>query len=320
MDLIREQIERLEALDVPCTRREDFDAFWDDARRDVADRPLHATAARVDHPIASWDVRDATFEGLDGTPIRTWVILPPQAGDGPVPGMVCYHGASGSRGVPSQYAPWVALGVGIVAMDVRMQGGLTGSATGFSAGGGQLSWATLGLESPRSWYYYHITTDALRAFRLAEEMPELDASRLCVHGGSQGGALSLTVAGLVDRAALCLADVPSSCWLEKRLYDRAGGYGRVADYLRNHPDRLEQVCDTLSYFDNLNHCPRIACPTLVSLGLKDPICPPENVYAAVNKITAPKEVVPYPFGEHGGGGMVHAERKLAFFRSHLLDT
>jgi len=112
--------------------------------------------------------------------------------------------------------------------------------------------------------------------------------------------------------------VPSSCWLEKRLFDRAGGYGDIAEFLRRHPDTLDQVCTTLSYYDNINLTDRIRCPVLVSVGLKDPVCPAENVYAAYNKIGAPKEIAPYPFGEHDGGGGVHSERKLAFFRRHIL--
>lgn len=130
--------------------------------------------------------------------------------------------------------------------------------------------------------------------------------------------MALSAAALETSVALCMADVPSRCWFERRLFDRAGGYGKVAEFLRRHPDRLETVCRTMSYCDNLNLAERIRCPVLVSVGLKDPVCPPPNVYAACNKIRSQKEICPYPFGEHDGGGAVHNEKKLAFFAEHLL--
>jgi cephalosporin-C deacetylase len=317
MELIDKQLQALEALDVPETKRADFDEFWAETMGAVNETPLEAHWEVVEHPIRSMEVRDLTYRALDGTPVRGWVLLPAGVRRQPVPAVVCYHGASGSRGFPTEFAPWVAMGAAVVTHDVRMQGGMTGSNTGFPCGAGAPSWATLGLADKRAWYYYHAWTDALRAFRLAAETPEIDAARIAVNGGSQGGALSLAVAALQPSAALCMADVPSSCWLEKRLFDRAGGYGSVAEFLRRHPDMLEQVCTTFSYYDNINLAGRIRCPVLVSVGLKDPVCPPENVYAACNKVRAPKEIVPYPFGEHDGGGAVHFERKLAFFRRHI---
>jgi len=317
MDLIDKQLQGLETLEVPQTKRPDFDEFWAETLETVREVPLEAQWEAVQHPIRSMEVRDMTYRGLDGTPIHTWLLLPPEAKQGPVPAVVCYHGAGGSRGVPSDFAAWVAMGAAVVAHDVRMQGGLTGSNTGFPCGAGQISFATLGLLDKRAWYFYHVWTDALRAFRLAAETPEIDKERIAVNGGSQGGALSLAVAALEPSTALCMADVPSSCWLEKRLFDRAGGYGKIAEFLRRHPDKLDEVCTTISYYDNINLADRIQCPVLVSVGLKDPVCPPENVYAAYNKIRAPKEIAPYPFGEHDGGRNVHFERKLEFFRRHI---
>jgi len=298
MELLDRRIAELEALAVPQTKRPDFDDFWRGTLDRVHGAPLGVQGGAVDHPVRSMEVRDLTFDALDGTPIRTWLILPPEAKDGPVPALVCYHGAGGSRGVPSNYVAWAAMG----------------------AGAGQPSLAVLGLTGRREWYRYHAVTDSLLAYRLARETPEIDADRVCVTGGSQGGGMSLTVAALEPSVALCMADVPSACWLEKRLYDRAGGYGKIAEFLRRHPDRVDEVCATLSYFDNINLADRIRCPVLISLGLKDPVCPPENVYAAANKISSEKELCVYPFGEHDGGGQVHVERKLAFFRRHMLTA
>ncbi len=318
MELLNQRMASLEALDVQPNRPDDFDAFWDQALLAVHSRPLNVQGRTVEHPIAMMEVRDLSFEGLDGTPIRTWLLLPAQR-SGLVPAVVSYHGASGSRGLPSSHLQWVAMGCAVVTHDYRLQGGLTGSNSGFANGAGNPQLTTLGVLDPKSWYFYHAYTDALRALRLAREAPEIDSARVCVQGGSQGGGMALAAAALVPEVALCMADVASACWLEKRLFDRAGGYGQIAELLRRHPDQLPAVLRTLRMYDNLNLADRIRCRVLVSVGLKDPVVPPETTYAAFNRITAPKEIVAYPFGEHDGGGAVHNERKLAFLRQHLLS-
>jgi cephalosporin-C deacetylase len=213
--------------------------------------------------------------------------------------------------------PWLAMGVAVISIDFRMQGGRTGSATGFT-GCGSLYWMTLGIENPRTSYFYCVVTDCLRALTLARETSEIDSARIAVEGGSQGGGAGLQMAGLDQSVALCMVDVPSWCWWEKRVCDRAGGGGQIANLLLRRPEMIDQVLHTLTYFDNLNHVGNITCPVLVSYGLKDPVCPPDCVHAACNKITAPLEMVPYPFGEHGGGGGWHFEPKLRFFKRHLL--
>jgi len=318
MQLIDQQLAALQTLDVAPTRRDDFDAFWAETMDRVRRVPLNVAGGPVEYPIRCLEVRDLTFEGLDGTPIHTWLILPPEAKRGKVPVVVCFHGAGGNRGTPAAFTQWTSMGLAVLSHDFRMQSGLTGSKTGFT-GSSTPGWFNLGILGKRTCYFYHTWTDALRTVELALATPEIDADRICVNGGSQGGGAALAVAALHPAVALCMADVPSNCWLEKRAFDRAGGMAAAAEFLLRHPDQLDAVCETLSYYDNLNLAERIRCPVLVSVGLKDPTCPPENCYAAVNKITADKQIAAYPFGDHSGGGMVHNDLKLAFVRRHLLE-
>ncbi|MBI5725764.1 MAG: acetylxylan esterase [Planctomycetes bacterium] len=316
MQLIDQQIAEYQKLDVPATKQTDFDEFWAAAVAKARSAPLNARGGPVEYPWPGVEVQDLTYEGLDGTAIRAWLLLPPQARNSKVPAVVCFHGYTGSRGYPSSHAQWLLAGAAVVAHDFRMQGGLTGSNTGFMGGRGMAGFVFGVLDRDAS-YLYHATTDALRAIELALTCPKIDRNRICVQGGSQGGAMALTTAALHPAASLCMADVPSNCWFEKRIFDRSGSVSEVAQFLRDNPDKIDQVCRTLSYYDNINLAGRIRCPVLVSLGLKDPVCPPANVYAAFNKIAAPKTICPYPFGEHDGGGNVHNEIKLRFLRDHF---
>jgi len=315
MDLLDTHVASLTQLNVPETKRPDFDQFWADTLQRVATTPLDISSTPVTYPVRAMDVHDVTFRALDGTPVKAWVILP-AARSGRVPAIVHYHGAGGSRGIPASYAHWTAMGLAVVVMDFRMQAGLTGSHTGFVAHR-SLGWMAMGLTDKHQFYLYHVWCDALCALRLAREHAAIDPARIAVDGGSQGGGTALAMAALDQSVALCTADVPSACWMEKRIFDRSGGASHIAQFIQDHPDLLDTVMATVSYCDNLNLAARITCPVLVSCGLKDPVCPPDTVYAAYNKIKAPKEMVAYPFAEHGGGGWLHTERKLAFVQQHF---
>lgn len=317
MNILDRELAELEKVAVPPTREPDFDAFWEKTLRRVRKAALRVAWKPVAYPIGSMEVRDLVFRGLDGTKVRAWYILPRHRGR-KVPVVISYHGAGGSRANPAAHAPWTAMGYAVIAHDYRLQGGATGSESGFTAGNAKNGWFTLGLFEREGHYLFHSATDALRVVDVALGLPEIDPRRVAVHGGSQGGGTALTVAALRPEVGLCLADVPSNCWFEKRLFDEAGGVGEMVGYLKNHPDRIPLVLRNLSYFDNLNLAERITCPVLVSCGLRDPVCPPPNVYAAYNRIPAGrKRIVTYPFCKHEGGGWVHHDVKLAFIREYF---
>lgn len=315
MELLQQQLKNLERLEVAPTKRPDFDAFWETTLARVASKPLAVQCSRVAYPLRAMEVYDVVFNGLDDTPVQAWFLLPASRA-GQVPAVVHFHGAGGSRGVPLTYGYWTMLGVAVMVMDFRMQSGLTGSRTGFVAHG-SLNWMAMGLTSKHEFYLYHVWCDALRALRFTREHPAIDATRIAVDGASQGGGTALAMAALDSNVKLCMADVPSACWMEKRIFDRTGGAKNIAKFLESHPDLLDKVLETVSYCDNLNLADRIKCPVLMSCGLKDPVCPPETAYAVYNKITAPKEMVVYPFAEHQGGGARQTERKLAFVQDHF---
>ena len=56
---------------------------------------------------------------------------------------------------------------------------------------------TQGILDPATYYYRRVFTDAVRAVEAARTLDAVDAARVGVAGGSQGGGISLAVAGLV---------------------------------------------------------------------------------------------------------------------------
>ena len=66
----------------------------------------------------------------------------------------------------------------------------------------------------------------------------------------------------------------------------------------NH--ELAKVRETARYFDGVNFAARVKCPALIGLGLIDTTSPPSGVFAAINQLQGPKEVVVMPEANHHG--------------------
>ena len=51
----------------------------------------------------------------------------------------------------------------------------------------------------------------------------------------------------------------------------------------------------MSYFDVVNHAPRISGDVIVGVGRKDDVAPAETVFAIINNMKAGAEVLEYPY-------------------------
>ncbi|WP_276354863.1 acetylxylan esterase [Cohnella caldifontis] len=300
----------------PLTARPDLERYWQETLKACAGKPLNASAVREETPLAYADVYRVEYEGFDDTRIHGWYLRPRFVPEGRrLPCAVCFHGYAGSKGQPEDYAAYLLMGLAVFAVDVRGQGGETGNRLpqdyGMTKG-----WITQGILDRDTCYYKAITLDALKAVQWAAERDDVDASRICVLGGSQGGGLTLMAAALSDIPALAVAHIPNMCHMDYGILNSAGSLTEAADYVARFPDQLETVLGTLSYFDALNLAHRIRVPTLLSCGLKDPITMPETIYAAYNRIASPKEMLVYPFSGHHVGGDQN-RKAMAFIASRF---
>jgi cephalosporin-C deacetylase len=175
---------------------------------------------------------------------------------------------------------------------------------------------TRGIFAPETYYYRRLYTDAVRAVEAARSHPFVDPSRVVAYGGSQGGGLTIAVAGLVNDLAGAIADVPFLQHIRHATEITDGyPYKEVAEFCHVHRDRVDQVFMTLSYIDGVNFAARARVPALYSVGLMDDICPPSTVYASFNHYAGPKEIRVYPYNGHDGGGVHQTIAALAFAAS-----
>ncbi len=301
----------------PLTRQPDFGEFWTRTLAEASRIPLEPELQPSDYPVNGLRVFRATYSGWAGARIAGWYLVPD--GPGPYPAIAFYHGYSGSAGPPYDYLGWASQGYAVLATDVRGQNGESDDPADYP-GGHYQGWMTLGVLDPSRYYYRGAFVDCVRALDFLAARPEVDPERLGVSGISQGGGLSLAVAALDRRPKLAMADVPFLCHYRRAVeVTDQRPYLELIEYCRSHPGREDRVFRTLSYFDVMNLAPEVACPTLVSVGLLDMVCPPSTVFATYNHLApsaSPKDLKVYPFGVHA----VYPdqwEEKLRWARRHL---
>ena len=299
----------------------DFDEFWTDTLKQARAVDLDAVFEPVDNGLSLVRTLDVTFRGYGGHPIKGWLTLPATV-DGPLPTVVQYIGYGGGRGVPHQHLFWAAAGYAHFVMDTRGQGSgwVRGDTPDPEGSGPHVSgFMTQGVEDPATYYYRRVYTDAVRAIEAARSHPAVDGTRLAVHGGSQGGGISIAVAGLVPDLLAAMPDVPFLCHFERAVgLTDTDPYGEIVRYLMIHRAKEARVRATLSYFDGVSFARRATAPALFSTALMDTTCPPSTVFAAYHAwAVADKDIRVYTFNGHEGGALDHAAEHLAWLRGRL---
>lgn len=302
------------------TEPADFDAFWEKTLAETASFALDARFDEIDAGYSELVTEDVTFAGFGGHPIKGW-MLRPRSASSPLPTVVTYIGYGGGRSLPGEWTAIPSTGVAHFVMDLRGQGAGHRSGDTPDPGvsgphfGGHL---TLGIDSPETYYYRRLFTDAVLAVDAAKHLPGADPTRVLVTGTSQGGGIALAVAGLRDDLTAVMTDVPFLCDIPRAVaVAGTGPYLELATYLGSHRGQTATVFETLSYFDGAVLAGRAHAPALFSAALMDTVCPPSTVYAAFNAYAGPKDLRVYPYNDHEGGLHFHEAVQLQWARALL---
>jgi cephalosporin-C deacetylase len=292
-------------------RPPDFDAFWAEIMATAERIPLNPTI----EPLA-WrssetvDVFEIGYDSLDGVRIAGWYCVPRQI-QPPYPGLLLVPGYISE---PTLAKSWARQGYAAVGVAPR---GKLRSNRQYNPGYPGL--LVDNILDRNTYAYRGFYVDATRAVDFLRSRPEVDATRIGVHGSSQGGALTLTTAALRADAIACgAAGAPYLCgFMDAAALTHSYPYEEINDYLRLHPEREPAVRATLNYFDGINFAPLIRCPMQINLGLRDDVCPPETGFAMYDALTCPKVLHTYEGCAHDAGSYWEAARVETFLAQHL---
>lgn len=312
-------LDQLQAYKPARSEAADFDTFWQGTLDEARQFPLDATFTPAPTQLKLIEAFDVTFNGFGGQRIKGWLVLPRER-SGKLPCIVEYIGYGGGRGFSIDWLVWASAGYAHFIMDTRGQGstwrmGDTPDVEPLGSNPQIPGFMTRGILKPETYYYRRVFTDGVRAVEAARSHEAVDGDRIAVTGGSQGGGITLAVAGLDGSVKLAMPDVPFLCHYKVAVQkaDR-DPYQEITRYLHTHRDKVETVFSTLDYFDCVNLSTRAKAKALFSVALMDDICPASTVYAAYNHYAGEKTIEVYPYNNHEGGEYFQTLAKLNFVR------
>jgi cephalosporin-C deacetylase-like acetyl esterase len=180
------------------------------------------------------------------------------------------------------------------------------------------TWITCGLTGKDDYYYRGAFCDVVRAIDFVCSRPEIDADKIAVCGGSQGGALSFVAAALDKRVKAAAPYIPFLS--DYRDYFKITNWPRsdFETYLQQYPKaNWEEIYNLLTYFDIKNLSQWIECPVLMGIGVQDDVCPPHTNFAAYNQLHSEKQWIAFPeYGHSVGKAFFDAATEL--FKKELL--
>src|SRR5215204_5030338 len=177
-----------EKFGTSVVRPPDFDEFWAAIMAEANAIPLNPSMEHV--PMRSTDevdVYEIGYDSLDGLRIAGWYCRPKESYlKPPYPALLIVPGYISEPTLPKSWAKQ-----GYAAVGIAHRGKLRSNSQ-FNPGYPGL--LTHNIVDRETYSYRAIYIDACRAVDFVQSRPEIDASRIGVQGGSQGGALTLTTA------------------------------------------------------------------------------------------------------------------------------
>lgn len=288
----------------------DFEQFWTDTLAELASVPLNAEFVRDSmRSTGDIDVFDVRFDSYQGVRIAGWLARPVAEG-GRLPALIHVPGY-----VSEPLLPKGSAREGYCAFSLAPRGKLR-SNDAFNPGYPGL--LTHNIVDRFTYGYRGFFCDAIRCVDVLLERDDVDPARIGVTGSSQGGALAIVISAMRHELACAVAGAPYLCGMIDAIQlTHSYPYQEINDYLRLYPEREPRVRDTLEYFDGINFAPRIRCPILLNIGMKDDVCPPETGYAVYKAMRCNKELHPYDECAHDAGSQWHGRIARAFLASHL---
>lgn len=285
----------------PPDNQADLKDFWENSLaqlKKVAPHykltPLPGYSAS-DYRMYRVDMRSFGNERISG-----YYAQPKKAGKHPV--IVEYMGYGSAPYLPSQTDDGFAHFI----LSIRGQG-LNQPANRFG------TWITYGLDDKANYYYRGAFCDVVRAIDFVCSRPEIDAERIAVSGGSQGGALSFVAAALDRRVKAAAPTIPFLSDYPDYFNIAPWPGSDFTQYLQQHPEaRREDIYTLLSYFDIKNLAPWITCPLLMGIGVQDDVCPPHTNFAAYNQVQSEKRWMAFPEYGHSVGEEFYRESRIFF--------
>ncbi len=258
------------------TRSEDFSEFWKDTLSELSRIPMDAKIEPV--PEAGTKNSDAfkvSLAVLGGRRVHCWYWRPK------APGRYPARFELPSSGVYPRQALHVPHAANYCGMWIAIHG-LPVDYDPKNPPKDPAAWNywTHGIDSPKTSMWRTIYASLVRGMDFLCSRKEVDPKRIMVSGGSQGGGLTMVLAGLDQRVSFA---APAHSGLPRLDWTVLHGPGFWPFRMQAKPAGQSQgrFLKTLSYFDAANFTPDIRCPVVAEVSLLDTVTASGNQICAL---------------------------------------
>lgn len=254
-----------------------------------------------DSGVRCWHVSITMHEGPN---VEAYVAMPVKAAKRSLPIIVKTHGATAINSKSTRSNLNVACkyaAKGAIAADINALGILDNEPQAYydSLARGPLKGYNKRPLTDRKGMYFRLMF--LRLERLLDYLcafKEWDRTRVMAHGGSQGGAQALFLAGVDKRLSHCVAMVPAMTDFGGTLAGRAAAW--PMPYAAPGVAASDKGQDILRYYDTALLVNRFKGKLYLEAGFIDTTCPSTCIYATYNNAVSASEktIMPYVYRRH----------------------
>ncbi len=279
----------VEKIEPTAVMPADFDAFWQKAMAESAKIPLEPVFTLMPEQCThQYNVYNVKFRNGEKDFIYGVMTVPNKPGKFPavlkVPGANVRPYAVAKDMVA--LGDVVTLKVGIHGIPIDMEGSVYNNLKH----GALKNYNRINIQDRDKYYYKRVYIGCARAVDVLAGLDYVDADRIAVCGGSQGGALSFTTAYLNPKVKCLYAFYPALADLGAYLHGRSAGWPHL--FRTNSDDALrnEKVLNTIKYYDIVNFARKTRVPVKVALGYNDTTCCPTSMFSVYNSVPTSKEI------------------------------
>jgi len=289
----------------------DFDAFWDTQKAELANIPMDIVDWRVRGNDFS-DTYQFSLEQVDGRRVHGYVVIP--EGEGPFPATLRIPAFGSGRDLATPDVVG-AERANCIAMSINIHNSAPDRED-------PNAYEPNVITDPETIYYRYAILAAIRAIDYLETIDKWNGTELCIYGDSQGGGLSMLVAGIDQRPTHVIQSIAALSQHGGKRAGRPSGfpyYLEAAEARYQTQAEIDQVYEATKYFDAMFAARRFTGPSMHYVSYLDDICPPETSYAAHNLMPGSR-VMLHSLDQYHNSPSEFIDDRREFLREHFIDA
>lgn len=257
---------------------EDFDDFWQEAKKELATVPLAAKLSEYSSSTYSTTYR-INLGMVDQRKVYGFISIPKMAGSYSAVLTLPSFGSTEDVVKPTEL---IAEQVGVIAMTISIHNTEPDQRD-------PKAYQPDDFTDPYHNYYRYAVLAALRSIDYLFSRTDFNGE-LAVTGVSQGGGLAIMAAGLDERVDLLVVSNPTHCNHTGIKYGVASGFPYYLSKVQQSND-YDKISEAVKYYDAVYFARRYKGPVLAFVSYEDQVTPTSGTFAAFNDFSGQKIIM-----------------------------